>query len=450
MTDTNRECISFPDLLGSCSMSSSFTLLTFNWVSSLHATNDRRNASKNTSTDPEVSVCTEERRRHFSFPTFCCASRWRKYTQHDSDIPTAVMLEGSNGLKVFLFLCFRSFVPSPDSPAAGNELKADLHGQPRRDLPCKQVSRPIPTSFTKVGNAVTKSDSLQMHFAFWGVDTPFHYVCIRHSHNGMWSLWVGCGLHSKANITPPHIPAAHARTCEFCWSQKGPRWSVKLLCFKMLLNLATHLFKASTHTYLNLPGWSEWHAARKKKRHLREESIAGLHFHICWWRLINKKHLEVIFTEDTHRERGIAFEELSQVSVIQWKLINTALNKCWRITSLLKTRFCLVNYLVFFLVQALHLSEPDSISQTVNKEISWPPVESNPFCILLKPVSTVQPSLPGHWDEGKVKLGPWRALGSKGTALSTDAMKSPGRHNHHVKSRTSQDLGLESCKLKKS
>lgn len=49
----------------------------------------------------------------------------------------------------------------------------------------------------------------------------------------------------------------------------------------MLLNLATHLFKASTHTYLNLPGWSEWHAARKKKRHLREESIAGLHFHIC-------------------------------------------------------------------------------------------------------------------------------------------------------------------------
>lgn len=175
-----------------------------------------------------------------------------------------------------------------------------------------------------------------------------------------------------------------------------------------------------------------------------------LHFHICWWRLINKEHSEVIFTEDAQREWGTAFEEQSQVSVIQWKLINTTLNKCWRITSLLKMRFCLVNYLVFFLVQALHLSEPDSISQTVNKEISWPPVESNPFCIPLKPVSTVQLSLPGHWDEGKVKLGPWRALGSKGTALSTDVMKCPGRQNHHVQSRISQDLGLESCRLKKS
>lgn len=175
-----------------------------------------------------------------------------------------------------------------------------------------------------------------------------------------------------------------------------------------------------------------------------------LHFHICWRRLINKEQSEVIFTEDTQRKRGIAAEEQRQVSVIQWKLINTTLNKCWRITSLLKMRFCFVNYLVFFLVQALHLSEPDSISQTVNKEISWPPVESNPFCIPLKPVSTVQPSLPRHWDEGKVKLGPWGALGSKGTALSTDAMKPLGRQNHPVQNRISQDLGLESCRLKKS
>lgn len=175
-----------------------------------------------------------------------------------------------------------------------------------------------------------------------------------------------------------------------------------------------------------------------------------LHCHFCWRRLTNKEHLEVIFTEDTQRERGTAFKELSQVSVIQWKLINTTLNKCWRITSLLKMRFCLVNYLVFFLAQALHLSEPDSISQTVNKEISWPTVESNPFCIPLKPVSTVQPSLPGHWDEGKVKLGLWKVLGSKGTALSTDAMNPPVRQNHHVQSRISQDLGLESCRLKKS
>lgn len=204
MTDTNRECISFPDLLGSCCMFSSFTLLTFNWVSSLHATNDRRNASKNTSTDPEVSVCTEARRRRFSFPSFCCASRWRKYTQHDSDIPTAVMLEGSNGLKVFLFLCFRFFAPSPDSLAAGNELKADLLGQPQRDLPCKQVSRPIPTSFTKVGNAVTSQKWLTTN-AFCILGCRYTFPLCLHKALTQWDVipvgWLWAPLQSKHNPT---------------------------------------------------------------------------------------------------------------------------------------------------------------------------------------------------------------------------------------------------------